>query len=378
MVVLDWLRENCSAFEPNRALAIRALRHLKKGDHLKLFSEDIMEMRTVEGYWYEALIYELLLETAVNTSAIKKIVRKGADAPRRPVRIALGQNGIYYAEKGDIRVRGNGQDLAEVDLLLIDSNNQISFAEIITSPSDLKDLEAEIHYKKKLFGYLFRQETVEFSLFSAVDISNTQVIKRLCQEEENAYVGTFSCEELKASIRSLRLASLSRQAVNNPKLISALSLRTRPFDYRQFHDQALSRLLHHANQGTKHAEALADPGISPLVKKVIFGEMHTDARKALVNDLGLRVKSTILDFNALSHEYSKVIFAMDLPDPSPVVYIKPKKKRMYYKMVPEKNGGFKYERQTPGRVGFYLWLESAQPAVSADTMYSLLNFCNRP
>lgn len=376
-MVLDWLRENCSSFEPNRALAIRALRHMKKGDHIKLFSEEIMEMRTVEGYWYEALIYELLLETATNTPAIKKIVKKGADAPRRPVRIALGQNGMYYAEKGDIRVRGNGQDLAEVDLLLIDSNNQVSFAEIITSPSDLKDLEAEIHYKKKLFGYLFRQEKVEFSLFSAVDISNTQVIKRLCREEENAYVGTFSCEELKASIRSLRLASLSRQAVNNPKLISALSLRTRPFDYLQFHDQTLSRILYHANHGTKQPQALADPQISPLVKKVIFGAMHTDARKALVNDLGLRVKSTILDFDTLNRDYSKVVFAMDLPDPSPVVYLKPKKKRMYYKMVPEKTGGFKYERQTPGRVGFYLWLESAKPVVSAEMMYSLLDFSNR-
>ena len=376
-MVLDWLRENCSAFEPNRALAIRALRHMKKGDHIKLFSEEIMEMRTVEGYWYEALIYELLLETAINTPAIKKIVKKGADAPRRPVRIALGQNGMYYAEKGDIRVRGNGQDLAEVDLLLIDANNQVSFAEIITSPSDLKDLEAEIHYKKKLFGYLFRQETVEFSLFSAVDISNTQVIKRLCREEENAYVGTFSCEELKASIRSLRLASLSRQAVNNPKLISALSLRTRPFDYLQFHDQTLARLLYHANHGTKQAQALADPQISPLVKKVIFGAMHTDARRALVNDLGLRVKSTILDFDTLSRDYSKVVFAMDLPDASPVIYLKPKKKRMYYKMVPEKTGGFKYERQTPGRVGFYLWLESAKPAVSREKMYSLLDFCKR-
>ncbi|MCQ1537876.1 hypothetical protein FTO68_02590 [Methanocalculus taiwanensis] len=375
--MLDWLRENCSSFEPNRALAIRALRHLKKGDNLKLFSDDIMEMRTVEGYWYEALIYELLLETAGRTNAIKKIVKKGPDAPRRPVRIALGQNGMYYAEKGDIRVRGNGQDLAEVDLLLIDNHNQVSFAEIVTSPADLKDLEAEIHYKKKLFGYLFRQETVEFSLFSAVDISNTQVIKRLCREEENAYVGTFSCEELKASIRSLRLASLSRQAVNNPKLISALSLRTRPFDYRQFHDQALSRLLHHAGQSSPQGVALADPGVSPLVKKVIFGAMNPAAQKELVNELGMRVKSTILDYGTLTRDYSKVVFAVDLPDLSPVVYIKPKKRRMYYKMVPEKTGGFKYERQTPGRVGFYLWLESAKPAVSTETMYSLLDLCNR-
>ncbi|MDO9538554.1 MAG: hypothetical protein Q7J09_00920 [Methanocalculus sp.] len=374
-MVLNWLRDNCASFEPSRALAIRALRHLKKDDNIKLFSDDIMEMRTVEGYWYEALIYELLLETASNTSAIKKIVKKGADAPRRPVRIALGQNGMYYAEKGDIRVRGNGQDLAEVDLLLLDSNNKVSFTEIVTSPADLKDLEAEIHYKKKLFGYLFKQDTVEFSLFSAVDISNTQVVRRLCREEENAYVGTFSCEELKASIKTLRLASLSKTAVSNPKLISALSLRTRPFDYRQFHDQTLVRLLRSAERGATQSEVLADPGVSPLVKKVIFGALHPAAQKTLIHEYGLRVKSSVLDYSDLMRDYSKAVLAVDLPDLSPVIYLKPKKKRMYYKMVPERSGGFKFERITPGRVGFYLWLESAKPSVETDTMNLILDLC---
>jgi hypothetical protein len=374
--VLNWLRDNCASFEPSRALAIRALRHLKKDDNIKLFSDDIMEMRTVEGYWYEALIYELLLENASNTASIKKIVKKGADAPRRPVRIALGQNGMYYAEKGDIRVRGNGQDLAEVDLLLIDDNNKVSFTEIVTSPADLKDLEAEIHYKKKLFGYLFKQDIVEFSLFSAVDISNTQVVRRLCREEENAYVGTFSCEELKASLKTLRLASLSRTSVSNPKLISALSLRTRPFDYRQFHDQTMVCLLRGAERGAKDHEILTDPGISPLVKKVIFGALQPAAQKALIAEYGLRVKSSVLDYSDLMRDYSKAVLAVDLPELSPVIYLKPKKKRMYYKMVPEKSGGFKFERFTPGRVGFYLWLESAKPSIETDRMNMILNLCN--
>ncbi|MCP1661992.1 MULTISPECIES: hypothetical protein [Methanocalculus] len=373
--MLDWLRTNCASFEPNRALAIRALRHLKKGDNIKLFSDDIMEMRTVEGYWYEALIYELLLETASSTPALKKIVKKGADAPRRPIRIALGQNGIYYAEKGDIRVRGNGQDLAEVDLLLIDKNNKISFAEIVTSPADLKDLEAEIQYKKKLFGYLFRQETVDFALFSAVDIKNTQVVRRLCKQDENAYVGTFSCEELKSSLRPLRLASLPRAAVNNPKLISALSLRTRPFDYKQFHDSTLARLLIAANKGASQNEIRSDPQVSPLVKKVIFGALHEGAQKELISRYGLRVKSDILGYHDLARDYSKAVLAMDLPEISPVIYLKPRKKRVYYKMVPEKSGGFKYERITPGRVGFYLWLESAKPSISAESMHSILGIC---
>ena len=47
-------------------------------------------------------------------------------------------------------------------------------------------------------------------------------------------------------------------------------------------------------------------------------------------------------------------------------------------MVPAKTGGFKYERPTPSRVGFYLWLEATKPAIGAERALTVLEYCNTP
>ncbi|HJJ89953.1 MAG TPA: hypothetical protein O0Y05_02820, partial [Methanocorpusculum sp.] len=240
--MLKWITEKFTRYHPNRAIAVRAMRHMRPEERKNLFSEDMMLMRTAEGYWFESLIYEQLLQIASQTNTIKKIVRKGADVPKHKTKMTLGTNGLYSAEKGDIRVRGNGQDLAEVDLLLFDNENKVVFCEIVTSPADLKDLEAEIIYKKHLFSYMFRQEHVGFILFSAVDISNTQVVRRLVADPDNTYVETKSCDVMKAVLKPLRLTTLPTQPLNNPKLVACESLQTREFDYKKLHDEALSRL----------------------------------------------------------------------------------------------------------------------------------------
>jgi hypothetical protein len=65
---------------------------------------------------------------------------KGADTPHQRNNVQLGQNGFFYSKYGDITVRGNGYDLAEYDLLLVYSDNHIAFAEVVTSPADLKGI----------------------------------------------------------------------------------------------------------------------------------------------------------------------------------------------------------------------------------------------
>ncbi|HJJ75679.1 MAG TPA: hypothetical protein O0W80_00900, partial [Methanocorpusculum sp.] len=219
--MLSWITEQFTRYKPERAVAVRALRHMRSADRKNLFSDDIMVMRTAEGYWFEYLIYEQLIRIAEQTKTIKKIVRKGADVKKHKTKRQLGTNGIYSADKGDIRVRGNGQDLAEVDLLLFDKDDRVVFCEIVTSPSDLKDLEAEIIYKKKLFGYLFSQDNVGFILFSSVDIANTQVVRRLRADPDNAYICTRECEVMKSCLKGMRIMNLPTQQENSPKLVRA-------------------------------------------------------------------------------------------------------------------------------------------------------------
>jgi hypothetical protein len=375
--MLQWITEQFTCYHPDRAIAVRAMRHMRPTERKNLFSEDIMLMRTAEGYWFESLIYEQLLKIASQTNTVKKIVRKGADVPRHRTKITLGTNGLYSAEKGDIRVRGNGQDLAEVDLLLFDNENKVTFCEIVTSPADLKDLEAEIIYKKHLFSYMFGQEHVGFVLFSAVDISNTQVVRRLIADPDNAYAGTKSCDVMKAVLKPLRLTTLPTQPTKNSKLVMCESLRTRAFDYKKLHDETLSRLYFAIDHHFSAAQHFSDPRVSPIVKKVICGGLYPSALKGLVTEYGLRVKLDVLDYARLSQNYSKVVLAVDFPEMSPVIYLKPRRQRTYFKMVPLKVGGFKYERPTPSRIGFYLWLESVKPTLGIDRTLDVLRFCER-
>lgn len=373
--MLRWITEQFTHYKPERAIAVRALRHMRPAERKNLFSEDIMLMRTAEGYWFENLIYEQLIRIAEQTNTIKKIVRKGADAHHKKEKLRLGVNGIYSAEKGDIRVRGNGQDLAEVDLLLFDKDNSVVFCEIVTSPADLKDLEAEIIYKKELFGYMFNQEHVGFILFSSVDISNTQVVRRLSLDEDNAFICTRECEIMKSCLKGLRITAFPKTPENHPKLISADHLRIRGFDYKKLHDEALLRFYFAIDHKFTNDEFFSDPCVSPLVKKIICGGMYPSAIKSLIANHGLRVKSEILTFDSVMEKYSRVILAVDFPEIEPVVYLKPKKGRTYLKMVPTKDGGFKYERPTPSRVGFYLWLETIKPVLGAERIEQVLKYC---
>jgi hypothetical protein len=135
--------------------------------------------------------------------------------PPQKEQFRLGQNGFLLFQQGDIVIRGNGQDLAEFDLLLVDHEGQVSFGEVVTTPSDLKEFETEIQYKKRLLGYLFNQKTVPFVLASSLDLSNYSVIRRLMKSSDNAIIHTISCEKIKANLIPMRRKSCTR----DPKTI---------------------------------------------------------------------------------------------------------------------------------------------------------------
>lgn len=374
--MLSWITKHFTGYIPTKSTAIRALRHMRSSDRKNLFSDNIMLMRTAEGYWYEYLIYEELIKCAEQTCTIKKIVKKGKDAKTEKITNPRGFNGLYSAEKGDIRVRGNGQDLAEVDLLLFDNKGQVVFCEIVTTPADLKDLEEEIIYKKKLFGYLFGQEHVGFILFSSVDIGNTQTVKRLKSDPDNAYICTANCETLKRRIRELRVMNLPTEKFESSKLISTEQLSTVPFDYKKLHDEALAQFYFAEVHKLTANQYFDNPSVSPLVKKIICGGLHPPAVKELIEHHGgLRIKEQELTADDVLTGYSKVVIAVDFPEIEPVVYIKPRKKHEYLKMVPSSLGGFKYERITPSRIGFYRWLETMKPIIGAERLGDILNYC---
>jgi len=100
-----------TTLSPKPTTAQRAARHLSKMERAKLLSTDIDKMRTAEGRWYEAIIYETFIELAARNNGIQYLALKGADAPRRRRNARLGQNGIFTRAPAISRFGGTDRTL---------------------------------------------------------------------------------------------------------------------------------------------------------------------------------------------------------------------------------------------------------------------------
>lgn len=373
-IMIPWLNANFRHFKPTAAIAINATRHMNKVERKKLFSPDIEPMRTAEGRWFEAIVYEMFLDISKRSDTIKHLAMKGADAPDRRENVRIGQNGLFYSKYGDITIRGNGQDLAEFDMLLVDRDNHVAFAEVVTSPSDLKEFEVEIAYKKKLLGYLYGQKITPFLLVSSFDLSNYSVVKRLAMDRTNAIIHTSSCEQIKSLVKHYRPRIIYNLPENHPKLIRATDIPMKhPFDYKRYHDDVKNRLFNEVNKGGGKIHPAITDQTGQLVKKVLYGGLFPPAIKAVCDTYGLQVKGRVITPEDFSKYYSKAILATDMPGYELIIYLRSKQKKEYHKMVQMKDGHFKFERPTPPKVGFFLWLETLQPTLGSQITLQVLN-----
>ena len=371
--MITWLNLNFRNFKPNAAIALNATRHMNKIERKKLFSPDIEPMRTAEGRWFEAIIYEMFLDISKKSDTIKYLARKGADAPRNREDVRLGQNGLFYSKYGDITIRGNGQDLAEFDLLLVDSDNHVAFAEVVTSPSDLKEFEQEIAYKKKLLGYLYGQKITPFLLVSSFDLSNYSVVKRLAKDKTNAIIHTSSCEQIKSIVKHYRPRILYNNPENHPKLIRATDIPLKnSFDYKQYHDDVRNFIFSEITRTAGQKKPELTGQTRQLVKKVLYGAVFPQTVKAICDTYGLIVRGKTIGPEEFPHYYSKAIIATDLPNYELIIYLRSRQKKEYHKMIQLKDGHFKFERPTPPKVGFFLWLEALPPTLGTKVTLQVL------
>lgn len=363
----EWLGELSPSFSPKPTTVQRGARHLSKMERAKLLSADIDKMRTAEGRWYEAIIYETFIDLTTRSDSIRYLALKGADAPRRRRTARLGQNGIFYSRSGDITIRGNGQDLAEFDLLMIDGENRITFAEVLTSPSDLKEFEVEIEYKKNLLGYLFDQQEVPFLLVSSFNVANYSAGRRIIRSPYTYYFQTESCETIKTRIDTRQLTK--RPVCNftpHAKMVDAAGFSfRRPFDYQKFHDWQRNWVFSNVSNEIDVKKVKNPHETAPLVKKILYGSLYPSAVRRVCEDYEFSIRGKKVAFNDIRKKYSKVILATDLPGYEPLIYLRSREKREYLKMVQDRDGNFKFERNTPPRVGFFLWLESLTPTLGS-------------
>jgi len=375
-----WLNANDVLCQPTKEHAIRALRHLNRLEKKQLFSPDISFMRSAEGHWFEMMAYELFLDLATQTDTIKAVVLKGADAPFRWQPVKMGQNGFYYSRNGDLTLRGNGQDLAEFDLLLQKKDGSIVFVEVVTSPADLKDFLQEIYYKKQVIRYLFNQKAVTFILVTSFPLSNYKGGRKVLGSDEHISISTSPCADLRPYIAG----NWPKQGIKprvpdaNTCYMSDLKI-VAPFHYQTIHATERDWTIKQICNSNQSELILPSPErTASLVKKILFGSVYTSAFKQICKKYTIQVKGEDLSYEMVIKRYSQIILAADLPDYTPLIYLRFRQKKEYHKLVYHHPGVFKYERRTPPKVGFFLWLESLEPqlgtSISLDIIETLIPY----
>jgi hypothetical protein len=79
--MVRWIAEHFDDVPPTPALVIDATKHMRKNERKQLFSDDLPQMKTAEGRWFEGVCYERMLRLVERTDLVGGIARKGADAP---------------------------------------------------------------------------------------------------------------------------------------------------------------------------------------------------------------------------------------------------------------------------------------------------------
>ncbi|HOV67959.1 MAG TPA: hypothetical protein PLI31_06310, partial [Methanoregulaceae archaeon] len=321
--MVRWIAEHFGDVPPTPALVIDATKHMRKNERKQLFSEDLPSMKTAEGRWFEGVVYERMLRLVERTDLVSGIARKGADAPPVDQNAALGQNGLFYSNIGDIKIRGNGQDLAEFDLLLRDREGNIAFAEIVTSPTDMKEFEAEIRFKKRLIGFIYGQAQVPFLLYSSVDVSRHPIVKRIMKEPENALIVTGPCEELKRLIEGHAVRHHTRKPPKNPKFFRADEIEARrPFDFKALHEERRQRLFQMIGSKAKKEDFAEPDDLPPIVRKIICGGLYPSAARALCASYPLTVRGKPIPCAEVPKRFSKIVLAVNLPEGEPIIYLR--------------------------------------------------------
>ena len=95
--MIPWLNSNFKNFRPTAAIALNATRHMNQIERKKLFSPDIEPMRTAEGRWFEAIVYEMFLEIAKKSDTIKYLAMKGQMHPIR-LRKFVSDRTVFFTQ----------------------------------------------------------------------------------------------------------------------------------------------------------------------------------------------------------------------------------------------------------------------------------------
>lgn len=159
----------------------RAVHHLTKHDRAVLYDEDHHDHKSAEGRFFEALVYEILLDVGESSSKIESIAAKYSDA-QYTAYDKYSKDGLWYSKDGGIRFKISGNTAAEIDFLIKTSDGVRIFGEAATSVNGAKGFSSEMESKRDMLLKLYGGK-VEFIIILSGDVS----YRPKCLEADDSY-----------------------------------------------------------------------------------------------------------------------------------------------------------------------------------------------
>ncbi len=270
----------------------------------------------LQGQFYESIIYEYVRKLSLTSNSILSVVARSNDAPKdeRTREWRRGQDGLFYDSNGSPIVRGDGQDLAEFDILVIGHRNVFVLLECTTSRKRIlnPDFGEKIAYKRRLINYLFSPERLEFVLVTPFNLAAEETIQALMRQPSN-YLAKSATAKSSGS-RDEFLKSHEQRIPYSKKLRSWTFLSSRALDYAKVVERERQDLIRAPGSGTSVDAVVADPSRSPIVKNVILGVLDRQATKFLLESMEVIVEGHRLRNEDFEHEYTRASLGLSFPN----------------------------------------------------------------
>lgn len=152
----------------------RAAIHLPKPTRAALYDEESSLHRSAAGEFFEALVYEILLQEGEVSPAVDSVAAKFSDALYVPYD-KYAKDGLWYSKDGGIRFKVNGRVAAEVDFLVKTSDGIRVFGEVIVNPAKA-GIASEVSLKRELLERLYGCD-IQFLLVCAKPVRELKFLR---------------------------------------------------------------------------------------------------------------------------------------------------------------------------------------------------------
>lgn len=152
----------------------RAAIHLPKPTRAALYDEESSLHRSAAGEFFEALVYEILLQEGEVSPAVDSVAAKFSDALYVPYD-KYAKDGLWYSKDGGIRFKVNGRVAAEVDFLVKTSDGIRVFGEVIVNPAKA-GIASEVSLKRELLERLYGCD-IQFLLVCANPVRELKFLR---------------------------------------------------------------------------------------------------------------------------------------------------------------------------------------------------------